>query len=134
MIVAEAVALTAEVVTWKVAVDCPAATVTVAGTVAAALLLTRVTEAAAADTPVRVTVPVDAVPPATVVGFKATDAIAGFTMTLRLAVAVCGVGVAESVTVTLNEKVPKAVGVPDSTPAELSVIPVGSAPPLTAHV
>lgn len=120
-------------VTWKLAVDCPAATVTVAGTVAAALLLASVTEAAAADTPLKVTVPVDTVPPVTVVGFKSTDVIAGFTITVRPAVAVWGVGVAESVTVTVNENVPKAVGVPDNTPAELTAIPVGSAPPVTVH-
>jgi hypothetical protein len=128
--------MTAAVVTWKVAVVAPAATVTVAGTVAAALLLASVTEAAAAAAPLNVTVPVGAVPtpPVTVVGFKVTDVIAGFTITVRLAVAVWGVGVAESVTVTVNENVPKAVGVPDNTPAELTAIPVGSAPPVTVHV
>jgi hypothetical protein len=79
---------TAAVVTWNVAVDCPAATVTVAGTAAAALLLASVRDAADAATPFSVTVAVDAVPPVTAVGFKAIEVIAGFTRTLRLAVAV----------------------------------------------
>jgi hypothetical protein len=79
-------------------------------------------------------VPVDAVPPATLVGFNVREVIAGLTSTVRLAVAVWGVGVAESVTVTVNGKVPNAVGVPDNRPAELSVTPVGSEPEVTAHV
>jgi hypothetical protein len=127
-------ALTAAVVTWNVAVDWPAATVAVAGTVAELLLLASITVAAAAATPLSVTVPVDAVPPVTAAGFNPTEVSAGLIMTARSAVAVCGVGVAESVTVTVNEKVPKAVGVPDSKPAELSVIPAGTAPLVTAHV
>ena len=116
------------------AVDCPAATVTVAGTVAAPLLLASATVAAAAAVPFKVTVAVDAVPPVTVVGFNVNEVIAGFTSTARLAVAVCGVGVAESVTVTVKEKVPKAVGVPDNTPEELSAMPVGSEPAVSVHV
>jgi len=59
--------------------------VTLAGTVAAALLLVMATVVAAAAAAVRVTVPVDELPPVTVVGFK--DRLA----TLRTGVAV-GVG------------------------------------------
>src|ERR1017187_9673407 len=116
------VALTPVVVTWKVAVVAPAATVTVAGTVAAALLLESVTDALAAAAPVSVTVPVDDVPPVTAVGFKVTEVSAGLIRMLRLAVAVWG-GVAESVTVTVKLKVPNAVGEPARTPAGLRVIP-----------
>ena len=83
------------VVTWKLAVVAPAATVTVAGTVAAGLLLDSVTEAAAAAAPVRETVPVDAVPPVTVAGFNVTEARAESIRTVRLAVAVYEVLVAE---------------------------------------
>jgi hypothetical protein len=43
-------------------------------------------------------------------------------------------GVAESVTVTVKLKVPNAVGVPESTPAELIITPVGSAPDVIAHM
>src|SRR5665213_4080606 len=88
VIVACVEALTAVLVTWKVAVDCPAATVTVAGTVAAGLLLASVTAAAAGAAPLSVTVPVDGVPPGTVAGFKETVVIAGLISTSRLAVAV----------------------------------------------
>lgn len=62
-------ALTPLVVIKKVAVVAPAATVTLAGTVAAALLLDSVTIAppAGATLP-NVTVPVDPLPPTTAVG------------------------------------------------------------------
>ena len=64
----------ATVATVKLALVCPAATVTLAGTVAAALLLDNVTTVpplgAAA---VRVTVPVELVPPVTVLGFSVSD-------------------------------------------------------------
>jgi hypothetical protein len=72
-------------VTVKFAVDAPAATVTLAGTVAAAvMLLDRDTTAPpAAAGPLSVTVPVEAVPPATVVGERVTDwRTAGVTVTL----------------------------------------------------
>ena len=61
--------------TVKVAVVALAATVTLAGTVAAAvLLLDSVTTAPAAGAgPFNVTVPVDGVPPITVVGLKLTE-------------------------------------------------------------
>ena len=74
---AEMVAVALEpdtVVTVKLALVCPAATVTLAGTVAAALLLDNVTTVpplgAAA---VRVTVPVELAPPVTVLGFSVSD-------------------------------------------------------------
>jgi hypothetical protein len=126
--VAVAAEVTALVVTWKVAVVAPAATVTVAGTVAEALLLESVTVAAVAAAPVNVTVPAEAVPPITVVGFNATEETAGLMRTVRLAVAVWGVGVAESVTVTVNANVPNDVGVPLNTPAELRLMPGGVLP------
>jgi hypothetical protein len=134
VIVAGVEALTAFVVTWKVPDVWPAATVAVAGTTATPLLLDNVTVAAAAAAPVSVTVPVDEIPPVTVVGFSATEASAGLIRTLRLAVAVWGVGVAESVTVTVKLNVPQAVGVPESTPLGLNVSPVGSAPEAIAQV
>ena len=62
------------VATVKLALVCPATTVTLAGTVAATLLLDSVTTVppvgAAA---VRVTVPVELVPPVTVLGFNVSD-------------------------------------------------------------
>jgi len=85
-IVADAVLATAVVVTAKVAVVAPAATVTLTGTVAAALLLDRVT----ASPPVgaalpKVTVPVDEVPPVTEVGFSATEeTTGGFTVNVAV--------------------------------------------------
>ena len=74
MIVLDVFAATAVVVTLNVAVVAPAATVTLAGTVADALLDASVTTkppaGAAAD---KVTVPVLDTPPATDVGFKETE-------------------------------------------------------------
>ena len=74
MIVAVVVEVTAVVVTVNVAVALPAATVTLAGTDAEALLLDSATEmppvGAAAF---RVTVPVEGLPPATDVGLRDTD-------------------------------------------------------------
>src|ERR1700724_3521015 len=64
----------------KLALVCPAATVTLAGTVAAALLRDSVTivppVGAAA---VRVTVPVELAPPVSVLGFSATEEGTGVT-------------------------------------------------------
>jgi len=56
---------------------------------------------------------------------------------VRLADAVCAVGVSESVTVTVKVVWPVAVGVPEITPvAVFSVNPGGrlALPPVTAHV
>ena len=62
---------TALVFTAKVAVVAPAATVTLAGTVAAAWLLDSVTAAPPEGaTPLNVTVPVEALPPTTLVGLS----------------------------------------------------------------
>ena len=86
VIVLAVFAATAVVVTEKVAVVAPAATVTLAGTVAAALLDASVTTkppaGAAAD---NVTVPVLDAPPATDVGFKETD-VRDAAVIVRLAV------------------------------------------------
>ena len=76
------------VVAVNVAVDWPAVTVAEAGTVTAPLLLASVTVALAKAALVSVTVPVEEVPPITDAGLSVTDAIAGFTEMLRLAVAV----------------------------------------------
>ena len=95
--VADVVLATAVVVIVKLAVVAPAATVTLAGTVAAALLLDMLT----ASPPVgaalpRVTVPVEEVPPATAVGFTDTDETAGG-FTVNAAVCVPPLNVAEMV-------------------------------------
>ena len=56
----------------------PAATVTLPGTAAAVLLSVNVTIAPPVGAgPVRVTVPVELLPPMTAVGFKATDRTTG---------------------------------------------------------
>jgi hypothetical protein len=86
--VAEADADTADVAIVKVAVELPAATVTVAGTVAAAELELNDTEAspAGADA-VNVTVACELVPPITDVGDKAIEFRAEAAgVTVRLAV------------------------------------------------
>lgn len=69
---------TAVVVTLKVALVSPAATVTLTGTWAAVvLLLDRVTTAPPVGAgPLRVTVPVDPLPPTTLTGFNVTEASA----------------------------------------------------------
>ena len=76
---ADVLLATTLVLTVKVAVVAPAATVTLAGTVAAAVLpLLKVTVAPPVGAaPFRVTVPVEDVPPVTDVGLKLTDFIAG---------------------------------------------------------
>jgi hypothetical protein len=48
--------------------------------------------------------------------------------------AVCGVGVLESVTVTVKAAVPAAVGVPEIVPELLGVSPAGSAPAVSVQV
>jgi hypothetical protein len=66
------------VVTLKVALEFPATTVTLAGTLATALLLleSATTAPPVGAVPLSVTVPVELVPPTTLVGFKLTDASA----------------------------------------------------------
>ena len=76
-IVAVALALTLTVVMVKLALVCPAATVTDAGTTAAELLLVNVTTLAAVAGALSVTVPEAEVPPTTVAGFTATALRAG---------------------------------------------------------
>src|SRR3989454_10164604 len=72
--VAEVDAATALVVTVNVVLVAPAGTVTLPGTVAAVLLLDRVTDAPPAGAgPFSVTVPVELPPPVTVVGFSASE-------------------------------------------------------------
>jgi hypothetical protein len=75
VIVAVVVLATAVVVTAKVPVVAPAATVTLAGTAADALLLERLTSAPPVGAaPLSVTVPVELAPPTRLVGTRATDA------------------------------------------------------------
>ena len=85
----EVLAATGLVVTVKVAVVAFAATVTLAGTCAAAvLLLDRVTTAPPAGAgPVSFTVPVEDVPPITEAGLKVTELTAA-AVTVKLAVLV----------------------------------------------
>ena len=75
VIVTDVFDLTVEVLTVNVAVAEPAVTVTLAGTVATAvLLLDSVTLAPPAGAgPLRVTVPVEGLPPPTEIGFKVTE-------------------------------------------------------------
>ena len=89
MTVAEVEEVTAAVVTVKAAVVLPAATFTVAGTVAEALLLDKATEIPPAGAAaLRVTLPFTAVPPTTVVGVTETEdsAITGAGVSVSAAV------------------------------------------------
>ena len=70
--VAPVEAVTDFVVTVKLTLLFPVRTVTLAGTVADELLLDRATVMLLVAGPLKVTVPVDEVPPVTVVGFKLT--------------------------------------------------------------
>jgi hypothetical protein len=73
-IVADVEEATDVVVTVNVSLVCPAGTVTLAGTVAAvALLESETTEPPSAAAPLRVTVPVEELPPATLVGLRLSD-------------------------------------------------------------
>ena len=56
------------------------------------------------------------------------------TTPIENAIVFCCAGDAESDTVTLKLEVPLAVGVPDSTPALVSVSPAGRLPDVTVHV
>jgi hypothetical protein len=86
VITTDVFAATGVVVTVKVAVLAPAATVTLAGTVAAALLSDSVTTAPPVGAlPFSVTVPVEFAPPVTVVGLTVSEVkVAG--VTVRVAV------------------------------------------------
>jgi hypothetical protein len=87
VIVAEVAVTTATVLTVKLAVVAPSTTITLAGTVAAALSLERVATAPPDGAgPFKVTVPVEDDPPVTLVGFReTTESIGG----LIVRVAVC---------------------------------------------
>jgi hypothetical protein len=76
VIVAEVETATTVVVTLNVTLVAPAATVTLAGTVAAVgLVFNSVTKAPPGGAgPFKVTVPVEAFPPITLAGFMATEA------------------------------------------------------------
>jgi hypothetical protein len=87
VIVAVAAVVPAVVVTVNVPVVLPAATVTEAGTVAAALLLDKVTEMPPVGAALlKVTVPVDEAPRATLAGLRETDERAVDTVIARAAV------------------------------------------------
>ena len=74
MIATDVVAVTTDVVTANVAVVAPAATVTLAGTIADASLLDSVTTAPPEGAlPESVTVPVEPVPPTTLEGLSVTE-------------------------------------------------------------
>lgn len=77
VICAVVVELTWVVLIWKFALVAPAATVTVAGTLAAALLLVRRTAVALCGRALKVTVAVAALPPVTELGFKVSAEIVG---------------------------------------------------------
>src|SRR2546426_1222142 len=118
--VAEVDAATALVVTVNVTLVAPTGTVTLAGTVAAELLLDSVTCAPPAGAgPFSVTVPVEFPPPVTVVGFSASERrAAGFTVRvagrvtpLYKAEMVADVDAATALVVTVNV----ALGAPAGT-------------------
>jgi len=76
------------VFTVNVAVDEPAATVTLPGAVAAPLLLDSVTTTPPVGaTPVNVTVPCELTPPTTLLGLNATELTLGFTVRFAFCVA-----------------------------------------------
>ena len=77
MIVTTVLVVTLVVLTVKLALLAPAATVTLAGTVAADALLERYTDAPLAAGPLRVIVPVEGDPPVTLVGLSPIDESVG---------------------------------------------------------
>ena len=82
-------ALTAAVVTLKVALVAPAGMVTLAATCAAALLLDRLTETPPLGAgPLSVTVPVEPCPPVTIEGLMLTACKAEELFTVKVAVSV----------------------------------------------
>jgi len=106
-IVAEVATRTTDVLTVKVALIAPAGTVTLAGTLAAPLLLERRTCAPPAGAgALSVTVPLeDCVPPTTLVGFRVSEATVGIGGGGSVTVSVAGLLVAlptEFVTTTMN--------------------------------
>ena len=112
----DVLAPTVEVVAVNVPVVAPAATVTEAGTVTAALPEERATTRPPAGAAlVIVTVPVELTPPATVAGLKDSALITG-AVTVRVAVAVVPLKVAEMVDVPLSGRV-VTVNVPVELPA-----------------
>ena len=114
MIVTEVVAPTATVVTLKLVVVAPAATVTLAGTAASALSLTNVTTAPSAGAgPFKVTVPVEEAPPEIPDGLSDSDESTGGSM---VSVAVC---VAPYVAVIVAEAIASTAVVPT---AKLAVV------------
>jgi hypothetical protein len=96
----------------NVAVVAFAATVTLAGTVVAPvlLLLSATTAPPPGAGPLNVTVPVDVLPPVTVVGFSPTELGTG-SLPVPVRPTVCGLPAALSVRVTAALPVPVAVGV-----------------------
>lgn len=101
-----AAATTVLLVTVKAADVVPARTFTFTGTVAAeAMLLARFTVASAAGAEVNVTVPVEGLPPVTLVGLSAIDASAAAEVTVRIADCVVPPAVAEIVTGVTAETV-----------------------------
>jgi hypothetical protein len=100
------------VLTVNVAVVELAATVTLAGTVATAVLLVvSVTTAPPAGAgPLNVTVPVEEVPPVTIVGFRLTELGTG-SEPVPVRLTDCGLPAALSVIVRAALRVPVAVGV-----------------------
>ena len=145
-IVTDVEAATGIVVTVNVAVVDPAPTVTLAGTVAAALLLDNVTAAPPVGAaPLNVTVPVEVVPPVTLAGFKLTvdtfTANGGFTVnvapcvTLYVPEIVTGVEELTELVVTVNVAVvdpAPTVTLAGTVAAALLLDSVTAAPPVGA--